>query len=296
MRILLGIDGSRYSQAAVRFVARHLALPGAEVDLVHVISPAEGEPRRPQVRDEDQARRRFAAPETWLAQAKGRLEAHGSRLRTQTRRGLPTQWIPALAAKGGYDLVVLGAKGRSDLPRLDIGSVALAALEHAPVSVLLVREREPARRKKQVATKMRPLSVLFATDGGAHSIAAITTFFALFGAVELRATALAVAEELSPESLRRLSRAQRGPLLRAMRAASHAWLEDAADVLARHVDRADVRALTGRPASALVAEAAKVPNGLLVLGSRTPTRRAGSVALEVVRTAPCSVLLAKGGR
>src|SRR5690606_42029362 len=71
------------------------------------------------------------------------------------RRGLPVQVIPALAVKGRYDLVVAGAKGRSDTPYLPIGSVALAVLEQdAFAHVLLVRERELKRKKDRKSTRL----------------------------------------------------------------------------------------------------------------------------------------------
>jgi Universal stress protein family len=37
MKILLGIDGSRYALAATRFVGEFLARPGRQVDLLHVL-------------------------------------------------------------------------------------------------------------------------------------------------------------------------------------------------------------------------------------------------------------------
>jgi nucleotide-binding universal stress UspA family protein len=183
MKLVIGIDGSRYSSAAVRFVAQQLVRADAQVDLIHVTAGGAGAPPKPQARPQDHARHRLAAPESWLRQAQRRLEVHGFRVGVHLRSGVPAQAIPTLAGKRGYDLVVVGAKGRSDIPFLDIGSVALATLEHAPSNVLVVRERQPKHRKKQRATRMRPLSVLFATDGSSHSLARRSAPFSIYSSL-----------------------------------------------------------------------------------------------------------------
>src|SRR5690606_50936 len=159
---------------------------GLRVHLIHALADADVPFGRTGASAAAAARQRRAAPQTWLREAQTRLDAHGFKVRTELRSGTPSRVIPTQAARGGYDLVVVGAKGRSDVPFLDIGSVALATLEHAGTNVLMVRERQPERRKKQLTTTLNPLSVMFATDGGPHSLEAIRIFFALFEPQQLR--------------------------------------------------------------------------------------------------------------
>lgn len=293
MKILAGIDGSRYALAAVRFIAQHLPGPGTKVDLIHVLSRAERATTISQADQQAEAQRRRTAPQTWLRQAEARLTPHGFEVSGQTRAGVPARIIPELVGRGGYDLVVVGAKGRSDTPFLEVGSVAFAVLEHAPTNVLMVREREPTQRQKQIPTKVRPLSVLFPTDGKSHSLHAVRTFFEFFDIAHLRALAVAVAEEPEPEVLRRLAREQlRGQI----KEIAQGWLEETTRLLAENEVRVRSRLLRGRPASAIIKAADQGNAGLIVLGSRGPHRpwgiHLGSVALEVALAAPCSVLLA----
>jgi nucleotide-binding universal stress UspA family protein len=62
-------------------------------------------------------------------------------------QGPPAQVITEAAARGGYDLIVVGAHGKRGFRRLLLGSVAEATVGHAPCSVLVVqaeRQRDPA--------------------------------------------------------------------------------------------------------------------------------------------------------
>lgn len=301
MKVLLGIDGSRYALAAVRFVAQHLSRAETHVDLIHVSAGADVPPKA-RVRASDAARHRRTAPLGWLEQARKRLASAGFDVDTRSRSGEPTRVIPTEAGRGDYDLVVVGAKGRSDVPFLRLGSVALAVLEHAPTNVLMVRERQPGARKKQLPSRIRPFTVCFATDGGPHSRRAFTTFFELFETTQLDARVVTVVEEPEPEVLRRLSRARRDPLLRELRELGRERLDDAVERLRDGGVRARARILRGRPRQALVEAAADTECALVVMGSRGATGpagsppRLGSVALAVARSAPCSVLVVRDAR
>jgi hypothetical protein len=103
---------------------------------------------------------------------------------------LPAQIVPELAAKGGYELIVVGAKGRSDIPFLPTGSVALAVLEqHLPANVLLVRERE-MQEEAQMPAPLPQFTVLFATDGSSRIATTAQSFYRLFSVHLVRAFCL----------------------------------------------------------------------------------------------------------
>jgi nucleotide-binding universal stress UspA family protein len=294
MRILIGIDGSRYALAATRFVCDYLAQPGRHVDMVHVlplsVRVGAASPRR-----QPENLRIPAASRLWLDRAEKRLQARGFTTSRHVRRGLPARVVPELAAKGDYDLVVVGAKGRSDIPFLSAGSVALAVLErHIAAHVILVRERE-LRREEQVPTQLRPFAVLFATDGSSRIEAAARNFFRLFSVPEFRPIAVAVAELPEPAALADMDAADRMRLNHHLRDAAARWARQAKPLLARPGIRPQARVLSGRPASAIVEEASRSRASLIVLGSRGASGPAGSplgsVALQVARLAPCSVLI-----
>lgn len=296
MKILLGLDGSRYALAATRFVCEYLAQPGRQVDIVHVLPlsvQAGAAPPR-------QQREHLRVPprlRSWLDRAERRLRARGFRVAKHIRRGVPARVVPELAAGGDYHLVVLGAKGRSDNPYLPTGSVSLAVLEsHVPANVVLVREREP-KRGAEVTTGLRPFTVLFATDGSGRLEVAARGFYQLFSLRALRPSALAVSELPETAALVGMNSEDRKQLIRQLGNAARAWAHAAKPILARPGVRPTARALQGRPATAIIEEARRLGARLVVLSSRGVRSPAGpplgSVALQVARFAPCSVLLVR---
>lgn len=294
MKILLGLDGSRYALAATRFVCDYLAQPGRQVELVQVLplSVREGAAVPHREREDLHVP---SQPRSWLDRAERRLQSRGFRVARRVRRGAPAQVIPELLAKGNYDLVVLGAKGRGENPYLPTDSVALAVLErHPPADLLLVREREP-KRQREVRTRLRSFPVLFATDGSPRLETVARRFYDLFSIPELRPTAVAVAELPDAAALAGMESTARKQLIRHLGAASRRWAREAKPHLARPGVRPQARVLQGRPAATIIEEARRSRAGLLVLGSRGVRSASGpplgSVALQVARFAPCSVLL-----
>jgi len=296
MKILLGLDGSRYALAATRFVCEYLAAPGRQVDLVHVlplrVQGGAAPPRR--------EREHLHVPSqtrSWLDRAERRLQSRGFRVARHVRRGAPARIVPELLAKGNYDLVVLGAKGRSANPYLPTGSVALAVLEsHLPADLVLVRERE-LKRGKEVMKRPSAFPVLFVTDGSPRLETAARRFYQLFRIPKLRPTVVAVAELPDPAALAGMESEHRKQLIRQLGTAARLWARKAKPHLARPNVRPQARALQGRPATAIIEEALRTQARLLVLGSRGARSPSGpplgSVALQVARFAPCSVLLVR---
>lgn len=296
MKILLGIDGSRYALAATRVVCDYLAEPGRQVDMFHVLSHSvRAGSTAP--RHQSESVRVPPLTRSWLDRAERRLRSRGFRVTRHVRRGVPARVLPELAARGHYELVVLGAKGRADNPYLPTGSVALAMLEHhvAP-NTLLVREREP-KRQKAANTSARTYPVLFPTDGSVRIEQVAERFFRLFHVPELRPIAIAVAQRPEPAVLAELESGERRRLLGRVEAAARAWAQAAKPVLTRPGLRPQARIVPGRPAPALIDEARRSGARLLVLGSRGARSPAGpplgSIALQVARYAPCSVLLVR---
>lgn len=300
MKILLAIDGSRYSLAATRFVCENLAHPARRVDVVHVLpvtpsasaalprSQPEAFPRH------ETAVRPTAEVRSWFDRTIRRLESHGFKVGKYVRRGLPTQVVPTLAVKGRYDLVVAGAKGRSDTPFLPLGSVARAVLEHdTSAHVLLVRERE-LKKEKPTTAQARPFIAIFAVDGSPRMEQMSQTFYEMFNVPNLRPIALAVADAAG---LAGIDPAHRKQLLQQLEQAALRWTRDAKSLLARPGVRPQARMLRGQPASTIVEEAKRSDASLVVLGSRGVRSPSGwplgSVALQVARHAPCSVLIVR---
>jgi nucleotide-binding universal stress UspA family protein len=296
MKILLAIDGSRYSLAATRFLCAYLAHPARQVDVVHVLPvTARADAAIPRHQPEDV--RLPPAARSWFDRTIKRLEARAFKVTRHVRRGLPTQVVPALAVKGRYDLVIAGAKGRSDTPFLPMGSVALAVLEQdASAHMLLVRERT-LTKAEQVPVRVRPFTAIFAADGSPRVEQAAQSFYEMFSVPHLQSIALAVSDAPEPAVLASMDSAARKQLLRQLDGAAWRWARAAKPLLARPGVRPQARIVRGRPAPTIVDEAKRSGASLIVLGSRGARSPSGwplgSVALQVARHAPCSVLIVR---
>lgn len=148
MKILLAIDGSPFSDAAVEEVARK---PWPADTEVKIISVAES-PLMPAVETwappvnyyeaidkaaEDQAREivKKAADKIWAEQGAKLL------VTTEVLRGQPKHAIIEVADEWGADLILMGSHGYRGLTRLWLGSVSQAVASHAKCSVEIVRSR-----------------------------------------------------------------------------------------------------------------------------------------------------------
>ncbi|MGH7389353.1 MAG: universal stress protein [Candidatus Rokuibacteriota bacterium] len=136
--VLVAVDGSEGSRAALHFLSIFELVRDARVSLLHVIpGPAgspdgqPGEDRRKQRADADQT---LAAAAAVLAEGRRPVER-------SVAEGDPAQEIVRAARRHDVDLVALGARGLRTLGRLLLGSVSETVLHHAGRPVLIVRER-----------------------------------------------------------------------------------------------------------------------------------------------------------
>jgi nucleotide-binding universal stress UspA family protein len=149
MKILLPIDGSKCSEAAVREVAARTFPPDSEVRLVYAL---EMYPRNlhgagvlPPERYEDLENLDRARSRNFLDEATGVLRRAGFRdgqITTVVAVGSPKRIIIDEAENWGADLVVVGSHGDGAIKRFLLGSVSLAVAMHAPCSVMIVRSKE----------------------------------------------------------------------------------------------------------------------------------------------------------
>lgn len=129
--ILVGVDGSFESDAAVHLVGRLLTTTAGRVTLARVI-PFDAPPEV-----EQDARTQLAA----AAALDGRL-----RPATVVLEGAPAPALQEYARRLGYELIVVGARG-SGKSRGPLGSVATALAGGGEVPVLLADDVGEARRR-----------------------------------------------------------------------------------------------------------------------------------------------------
>lgn len=157
MKILLAVDGSPCSDAAVEEVARRPWPSGSEIHVLSAIEPApaiampeayvapEGYYERIEAMHRDRA---MAAVERAAARLK---EAHGAGVAIvpEAKPGLPKEVILGEADRWGADLIVVGSHGYRGLMRLWLGSVSHAVATNARCSVEIVRSpacQTPAKK------------------------------------------------------------------------------------------------------------------------------------------------------
>jgi len=136
-KILVPIDFSPCSTAAVIYAATLADELGASVDVLHVI---------PSYDDFNVGSSVPSAPDA-LEQAERRMERAiervlpflAGRLSHRTLHGDPIKIIMETAGTGGYDLVLMGTHGRIGRLHAMVGSVAEAVVRNAPCPVLTVR-------------------------------------------------------------------------------------------------------------------------------------------------------------
>jgi nucleotide-binding universal stress UspA family protein len=143
MKILLAIDGSRYSNAAVEAVIAQSHPQQTEVRVLHVVEP----PSLLIGREMSGIDRALdAAWEAELKQAEDLVTTTATRLTSKglqaigaIQRGDAKTKILDAARDWGADLIVLGSYGRKGLEHFLMGSVSDAVARHAECSVEIVR-------------------------------------------------------------------------------------------------------------------------------------------------------------
>ena len=140
-RILVAVDGSEGSRAALRFLSIFELVRDAQVILVHVL-PTSAVPglretgtSSDQQRDEDRRKQRADAV---LADAAAKLSDARRPIERLTYEGDPAREIVRSTHSRDVDLVVLGARGLRTLGRLLLGSVSETVLHHVGRPVVIV--------------------------------------------------------------------------------------------------------------------------------------------------------------
>jgi nucleotide-binding universal stress UspA family protein len=147
MKILLAVDGSPESDAAVDEIAARPWDANSEVRVISAVdlsrSPT-GEPfgvLREYYAEIERAEKQSARAAVERAAAKLRAGAGTRNLRitTEVLAGSPKRAIVEDAERFGADLIVVGSHGYGGLKRFLLGSVSQAVALHAPCSVEIVR-------------------------------------------------------------------------------------------------------------------------------------------------------------
>ena len=275
-RILVPIDGSECSDAAVGFALRFAGPTGELIfanafDINTVIAesttPYGGDPSIVIDALETDRRELFAA-------ATARARAAGVSARTFDLDGSAVDVIVELSGHVGADAIVMGTHGRRGLARAALGSVADGVLRRADIPTFVVRAESNFTAAPDVLVR-RIAAAIDASDAAAAAAA-----FAVDLAAAYRAEVTFVHVDDGPRDEALEHAVERLRLLAA-----------AAGV------RSDVVHAYGRPRDAIVTAAAKVHADLIAIGThgRDAVARLllGSVAEGVVLTSAVPVVVVR---
>jgi nucleotide-binding universal stress UspA family protein len=129
-------DGSESSELAARFATYLFKAPGSRVTLFGVV----------------EHERDAGAIKHSLDLLFARLRPTRSEVSIKTARGHAAEEILREAESGGYDLIVIGNRGRRGLTRFLIGSTSSRVVAYAPCSVLVVKQASRELRRILVCT------------------------------------------------------------------------------------------------------------------------------------------------
>ena len=177
MRILMPIDGSPYSKAALAFVASRSTLIESQpdVELLNVQYPV---PLRAARYAGKELVRSYheAEAKTVTKPALAMLKRAGLLARTKSVVGSPGVEVGRIAAEDAADVIVMGSHGHTGFKSLLFGSVTQAVLASCKTPLLVLRS--------EAVPKKGPLKLGIALDGSKYGLAAvrfIIKHLALFG-------------------------------------------------------------------------------------------------------------------
>ena len=265
MRILIPVDGSTCSRAAVRFIGARSKFMGEKPDVTllnvqqnipgTVIEHFSLEAVRSVYEAEGKAIVEKLAPE---------IEAYGIEPHMAVRIDDCGPAVAKIAVDDNIDLITMGSRGLSPVKSFFLGSVSRSVLEHTTTPVLLVREKELPEREN-----LRLLLAVDGSDYGESAAAFIADHPGLFGPNPTIAV-IFVAPDYTKIALAEVDSVTPAPTLKFFEKENQlAWENAVTPVLATLRDAGfDAKAVkrTGDAAEAIAAYAGENAD-LIVMGS-----------------------------
>ena len=275
--ILVAVDGSESSLHALKEAFK---LTASWITVVAVAPPYEGDLSLVGASHMEKLIREPCATALTAAQDLG--AAAGAVINTVCEVGEPYERIVARAETALCDLIVMGAKGRSFLERLMVGSVSRRVIGYTDKDVLVVPLGASVGWEK----------ILVATDGSVDSLAAAARALDLAQAYGSKLTVLSVVDFPT-----RLS-GQSQKLVDGLHQAHRKLVVDVTKPALAAQVQAEGIVREGKPYQVIADTARDQKANLIVMGShgRTGLKRLlmGSVTERVIGHAPCAVLVVKG--
>ena len=139
MKILMGIDDSKFSGDVLRAIVTQFRTENTEVRILHVLQPIAPAPPQmapgyaPELEDQKKPAREL------VERIANELRSAGFKVNTAVEVGDIRETIIDSAAESRADLIVVGSHGQRGIQRFLLGSVAEFVARHAKCSVEIVR-------------------------------------------------------------------------------------------------------------------------------------------------------------
>lgn len=171
--ILVGVDGSVASEAAIRFATREAVLREASLTLMHVISPIPdwGAPSmRLEIAAAWEANARHVVEQARKTTVATSVESALTDVRTEIAYSTAATAVSALiGASSRAQMTVVGSRGMGAVGRFVLGSVSSGLVQHARCPVAVIHDDDGSANDKA--------PVLVGVDGSPASDAAIALAF-----------------------------------------------------------------------------------------------------------------------
>jgi nucleotide-binding universal stress UspA family protein len=277
-RILVPLDGTAESNAALPAVRTIAQATGASVCLLQILESHEAQAVANDTADK-------------LKRVATELAGSGLRVESMVRPGQAADEIVQQVGEQGADLVVMRTRGQAGIQRAVMGSVAERLLSRTDVPIIMLRPG--GRRMDKITNLLVPVD---GSPGGALALASGVNLAKATGA------RIRLVEVVVPMAFHTLAPEGGGPIYY-----DPAWDDEALSAARTYVDgmvarlrqsevvaEGDAR-MARDIAGAIVESADQHTSDLIVMSTHALTglQRAvlGSVADAVVRTASCPVLL-----
>jgi nucleotide-binding universal stress UspA family protein len=296
LRILWASDGSESALSAVPML-RRLVLPSTRRLLVLSVAPhsfiAGARPAPGQLLKVSAAlkRRALAEAEQEAQRSATELDPVDVEVAARSTWGSPITEVLRQSRLDSSDLIVLGAKGHSNLRLILLGSVSQGVVQHATRPVLIARPS---------ASDLSEVVVGF--DGSPHARRAVEFLDAMELAPDIAVRLVFVIEPMllpdgMPREFRKLAEQNADRIDERRLHSAREGLNLMAQKLRASGRRVETEAVEGLSGPTLDAIAARHGAALIVVGSRKPARERhyllGSTAEKLVRHSRASVLVVR---
>lgn len=141
MKILMAVDGSKFSEERLQAVTTRARPEQTEVMVLHMLQPAGPPPPQMGAGYAPELAGEKKVAQTLVEGIADKLRSTGLKAQTRVEVGDARAGVVDCAEEWGADLIVVGSHGQTGIQRFLMGSVSEFVARHAKCSVEIVRPR-----------------------------------------------------------------------------------------------------------------------------------------------------------